>query len=228
MYKCKWCGEENEPGLEYCLNCGQPIVLTKPCARCGAEIPINVRLCTNCGAFMDPAPTGMTAAGNIVAPAGAAAAAAPVGMPGMQVGVPGAQMGVPGAQMGMPGAPGMVAPGQQVYQSKPAAARRPREMWERGPTVDWICWLALGMSIVTGILYWVPRMGIIFSVLSLLVIGFGAFRYYTLRDEHVHYWILIVAAVIAVLALIFSIIFTKKAENVGIPGTMLLRFLFRC
>jgi hypothetical protein len=233
MYKCKWCGEANEPGMEFCANCGQQIVLTRPCMRCGADIPIHVRLCQQCGAFNEPAPLGMNAAGNILPPPGAVpagpagvSAAAPVAMQAPYQAVPPAYPGMQAPYQAMPGTG--TAAAQPVYQTRAPAARRERELWERGPTVDWICWLSLGMAIVSGILYWLPRAGIIFAVVTLMVIAFGGFRYYTLRDEHVHYWLLIVAAVIAMLALVFSIMFTKKAENVGIPGTMLLHLLLRC
>ncbi len=59
--KCKSCSEENQPGLKFCENCGEPLELTselpeKPsipqdviCKNCGVENREGVKFCEECG-----------------------------------------------------------------------------------------------------------------------------------------------------------------------------------
>jgi predicted RNA-binding Zn-ribbon protein involved in translation (DUF1610 family) len=46
--KCPKCKKEiSDPGLKFCPNCGQKLLLT--CSKCGVDYPSDTKFCTQCG-----------------------------------------------------------------------------------------------------------------------------------------------------------------------------------
>jgi len=45
--KCPKCGQANREGAQYCLNCGERLVLK--CLYCGNRLPLKANFCDNCG-----------------------------------------------------------------------------------------------------------------------------------------------------------------------------------
>lgn len=198
MFNCGWCGAEVPPGLEYCPNCGHQYTATQTCPRCQTQVPINIRLCSNCGAFLETASVDATASG---------------------IRMPQAQMQQPAMQATTPG-----------YYTQPAAgvvgARKKKEVWMKGMPLDIWYIIAASFAVASGMFYWVPRLGIILSVIGLVIAAVGYFRFWRMPGEHSGLWLNIAATVILIVAMIFSIKFGSKVEHAAIHG--LLYSLWYC
>jgi hypothetical protein len=72
---------------------------------------------------------------------------------------------------------------------------------------------AAGVAVMAGAFYWIPRLGIILAVVTLALCAMGFFRRWKLPGEYGHAWLLIAATVIGVLALVFSIAWTRRLDS---------------
>ena len=50
MAKCESCGSELKEGVDFCEQCGEPVVQKKRCEKCKAELPEDTAFCIKCGA----------------------------------------------------------------------------------------------------------------------------------------------------------------------------------
>jgi hypothetical protein len=216
MFECKWCGSEVPLGEQYCPKCGNPYVPSVSCPFCKTDIPIGVRLCSNCGMFVEES-------------AQAAAAVAPPPDEPTQAGKPGGQSRqlppgahTPGATTSPPGA----RPQAGVGRGQAAVTRSgDRPMWMGGPKADPWYIVALGISVLAMAFFWIPRANIIFSVIALILVGIGFYRYFRLRGEYGHVWLNIIAVVIGLVALILAIRSTIAAENLEAPAIIFFSML---
>ena len=49
MAKCENCGKELNEGVDFCEQCGEPVVQKKRCEKCKAELPEDTAFCIKCG-----------------------------------------------------------------------------------------------------------------------------------------------------------------------------------
>jgi hypothetical protein len=91
----------------------------------------------------------------------------------------------------------------------------------KGPGVDPIYYAALGLAVFAGAMYWIPKLNIGLAVIALLVTGFGGFKVYQGNDR-AGSWLLIIALVIAVLAIVFSVKWTMRVNQIT-PALQYLR-----
>ena len=190
------------------------------CSWCGAEVPPGYEFCPSCGQTYTATQTCQKCGAQIpinirlcsqcgtfqeVAAVDANAAglsATPVTIGAQGVGVAGPL-------------PVGAAAGPEVKQ--------PKALWMKGPTVDPIYYAAVGMACFAGVVYWIPKLDIGLAIIALLFTGVGAFKAWRGNDRPGS-WLLIIALVVAVLALVFSIKWTMRVNLIK-PALLYLKYL---
>ncbi len=95
---CALCGQPVNPTVGYCDRCGAsltPPPAARPCPRCGAANAVDSRFCESCGQKLEPAATGIAAAGSlpptVKIPVGGGAKSPDIGLPPTVKIAPGSQ-----------------------------------------------------------------------------------------------------------------------------------------
>jgi hypothetical protein len=81
--------------------------------------------------------------------------------------------------------------------------------------------MLLSVWLFAAAMYWIPKLNIGLAVIALLVTGFGGFKVYQGNDR-AGSWLLIIALVIAVLAIVFSVKWTMRVNQIT-PALQYLR-----
>jgi ribosomal protein L40E len=188
------------------------------CSWCGAEVPPGYEFCPNCGQTYTATQTckkcGAQVPINIrlCSQCGAFQEVAALDANAAGLSVPPAAPGVPGL--------GVLGPLPAGGPAGPQP-RQEKALWMKGPGVDPIYYAALGLAVFAGAMYWIPKLNIGLAVIALLVTGFGGFKVYQGNDR-AGSWLLIIALVIAVLAIVFSVKWTMRVNQIT-PALQYLR-----
>jgi ribosomal protein L40E len=190
------------------------------CSWCGAEVPPGYEFCPNCGQTYTATQTcnrcGAQVPINIrlCSQCGAFQEVAALDANAAGLAAPAAAPGVPG--LGVPG---------PLPAGGPAGARAPQQkaLWMKGPSVDPIYYASLGLAAFAGAMYWIPKLNIGLAVIALVVTGLGGFKVYKGSDRAGSF-LLIIAVVIAVVAIIFSVKWTMRVNQIT-PALQYLRYI---